>query len=88
MKLNNKMLFGILGGLAAGVIAGILIAPGKGSKTIENINMKGKTALDNLRSLYSDIAEKAFIKSRNKRDKFGESHLDRTKSTASQFNLH
>lgn len=39
---SSKVLLGVLGGVAAGAIAGILFAPAKGSKTRKKIANKGK----------------------------------------------
>lgn len=39
---SSKVLLGVLGGVAAGAIAGILFAPAKGSKTRKRIVNKGK----------------------------------------------
>jgi gas vesicle protein len=38
---SSKVLLGVLGGIAAGAIAGILFAPAKGSKTRKRIINKG-----------------------------------------------
>ena len=38
---SSKVLLGVLGGVAAGTIAGILFAPAKGSKTRKRIVNKG-----------------------------------------------
>lgn len=38
---SSKVLLGVLGGVAAGAIAGILFAPAKGSKTRKRIVNKG-----------------------------------------------
>lgn len=38
----NKVVLGVLGGLAAGALLGVLLAPDKGSKTRQRILKKGK----------------------------------------------
>ncbi len=59
---SSKVLLGILGGVAAGAIAGILFAPAKGSKTRQRIMNKGKGYADDLKDkfedLYQDVADK------------------------------
>ena len=59
---SSKVLLGILGGVAAGAIAGILFAPAKGSKTRQRIMNKGKGYADDLKEkfedLYQDVSDK------------------------------
>ncbi|MFA5419848.1 MAG: YtxH domain-containing protein [Bacteroidales bacterium] len=45
---SGKVFFGILAGLAAGAMLGLLFAPEKGSNTIKKISEKGDDFLDEL----------------------------------------
>lgn len=47
---NNKTIFGILAGLAAGALLGVLFAPGKGTETRQKIADKSKKAFDRLKN--------------------------------------
>lgn len=90
MKINNGVILGMFAGAAVGTIAGLLMAPDKGSKTLKKLNRKGKKTLENLGSQFSDIAgnisERIFGESNlNRKDK-REDRLERTRSAASQFN--
>lgn len=44
-----RIIWGVLAGLAAGAVIGILFAPDKGSATRKNIIHKGETYVDNLK---------------------------------------
>ena len=59
---SNKVLLGVLGGVAVGAIAGILFAPAKGTKTRKRIMKKGndytKVFKDKLEDLYNNGAIK------------------------------
>lgn len=46
---KGKMLLGLLAGAAAGAVAGILLAPGKGSETRKNLSKRGRDTVDNLK---------------------------------------
>mgnify|MGYP006295008639 CR=1 FL=1 len=58
MTTNGKILLGILGGAAAGVITGILVAPASGKETRENISSKTDELLTNLKDFLSKEKEK------------------------------
>ncbi|MDP2724332.1 MAG: YtxH domain-containing protein [Bacteroidales bacterium] len=45
---SGKVFFGILAGLAAGAMLGLLFAPEKGSNTIKKITEKGDDFMDDL----------------------------------------
>jgi gas vesicle protein len=59
---SGKVMLGILGGLAAGALLGILFAPAKGSKTRKKILTKSKEYGNDLKNkfeeIYNDGAEK------------------------------
>ena len=46
---QGKTIFGILAGLAAGALLGVLFAPRKGKETRQKIADKGKQTLDDLK---------------------------------------
>lgn len=54
---SSKVLLGVLGGVAAGAIAGILFAPAKGSKTRKRIMKKGKNYSDDLKNKFEELYE-------------------------------
>jgi len=59
---SSKVLLGILGGVAAGALMGILFAPDKGSKTRKKIVDKSKDLADDMKGkfeeLYEDVTDK------------------------------
>ncbi len=55
---SNKWMFGVLAGAAAGAIAGVLLAPDKGSVTRSNLATRGRDTVDNLKGQVSDIVDK------------------------------
>lgn len=56
MKSGNVVL-GVLAGLAAGALMGILFAPEKGSKTRKQIMRKGDDYADELKEKFDDIID-------------------------------
>ncbi len=55
---NSNVLLGILGGMAAGALAGILLAPDKGSKTRKKMKRKASNIKADLQSEFDDFLEK------------------------------
>jgi len=59
---STKLVLGILGGVAAGALLGVLFAPEKGSKTRKKIVDKSKDFADDMKEkfedLYSDVTDK------------------------------
>ena len=51
-------MLGVLTGAAAGAIAGILLAPDKGSVTRENIAKKGRDTVDDIKGQVNDFVDK------------------------------
>lgn len=54
---SGKVLLGVLGGVAAGALLGVLFAPDKGSKTRKKIMDKGKGYADDLKGKLDDIKQ-------------------------------
>ncbi len=54
---SGKVVLGLLAGVAAGALAGILFAPAKGSKTRKKILRKGEDYVDVLKDKMDDLLE-------------------------------
>ncbi|PZX92052.1 YtxH domain-containing protein [Flavobacterium aquariorum] len=52
----NKIALGLLGGLAAGAVVGILFAPAKGADTRKKIQQKGSDYADNLKDKFENLS--------------------------------
>lgn len=62
---SSKVVLGVLGGIAVGAIAGLLLAPDKGSKTRKKIVSKGKNIADEMKGKFEDLYENATHKYEN-----------------------
>ena len=54
---SGKLVLGVLAGFAAGAVAGILLAPDKGSKTRKRITGKGDAYLEEIKGSFNDFLE-------------------------------
>jgi gas vesicle protein len=54
---SSKLLLGVLGGVAAGALMGVLFAPEKGSKTRKKIMNKANDGADVLKGKYDSALE-------------------------------
>ncbi|MDP1725228.1 MAG: YtxH domain-containing protein [Bacteroidota bacterium] len=54
---SGKVLLGVLAGLAAGALMGILLAPDKGSQTRRKILGKGEDFADALKDKFDELAD-------------------------------
>jgi gas vesicle protein len=54
---NSKIMIGFLAGAAAGVLAGILFAPDKGTETRKKISKKSGEAADSLKHKFNDFVD-------------------------------
>ena len=54
---SSKVLLGILGGVAVGAIAGVLLAPASGKKTRKRIMNKTKDYADDLKEQLNDLKD-------------------------------
>jgi gas vesicle protein len=71
---SGKVLLGVLAGVAAGALLGILFAPEKGSTTRRKIVSKGEEYVDDLKEKFGEFVDKVA-------DKF-ESAKEETKKEA------
>lgn len=62
---SSKVLLGILGGVAAGVLVGVLFAPDKGTKTRKKILSKVKKGEDYLKDTSVSVLDSASQKYEN-----------------------
>ena len=69
MNTTSKVLLGILGAAAAGVVIGLLVAPEKGSETRKKLRKTAGDWADNLSSMWSDGKETAEDALDNVKDK-------------------
>ena len=70
---SKKVLLGVLGGIAAGALLGILFAPKKGSDTRKKISRKSEDITDNIKEHFNNVIDSVSEK------------FDKIKSEVSEF---
>lgn len=84
---SGKVLLGVLAGVAAGTLVGILFAPAKGSRTRRRISLKGKTyvkglkekvneILDSITEIFEKLSEEASDIAQKSKDNLDEAEKD------------
>lgn len=76
---KKNVLIGLLAGAAAGAIAGILLAPDKGSKTRKKISKKTMETADGIKSSFSNLVDSMIHKFSRATDEISEK-MEKTKS--------
>lgn len=54
---KKGIMIGLLAAAAAGAVAGILLAPNKGSKTRKKLFKKGRKTVDGIKNSYNDLKD-------------------------------
>ncbi|MEP7164192.1 MAG: YtxH domain-containing protein [Ferruginibacter sp.] len=80
---KKTLIFGILAAAAVGALAGILLAPDKGSKTRKKILKKSKEKADGLKNSLSDFTDSIANKFSKAADDASQK-FNKAKSTAEQ----
>lgn len=70
---TSKVLIGIIAGLAAGAVVGVLMAPDSGTNTRKKLSTKGQGYVDDLKSKFNDFLD-GFM-----------SHVETVKDEATDF---
>ena len=68
---SGKLVLGLLAGVAVGAIAGILLAPGKGSKTRKRIVSKGEAFAREAQDKFDELVDSISKKYETARDEPG-----------------
>jgi gas vesicle protein len=85
---SGKVLLGLLAGVAAGALLGILFAPEKGSETRKKITKKGEDFADALKDKFDDFLDSITEKfEKVKEDVSDFTEQDKTKSEGSEKNV-
>lgn len=79
---SGKLLLGVLAGVTAGALAGILFAPAKGSRTRRRIVKRGEDYTEGLKDKFNGFVEKItekFEQAKNEVTDFAEEKMAKSK---------
>ncbi len=88
---TGKLLLGVVAGVAAGALVGILFAPDKGSETRRKISKKGADYAADLKNSFSDLVDGMSSKFDDAKEEAsnladqGKAILDHSKNRANDF---
>ncbi|MDZ7774553.1 MAG: YtxH domain-containing protein [Bacteroidales bacterium] len=92
LKINimstGKVLLGIIAGAAAGALAGILLAPEKGSKTRKRIIRKGEDYKDEVEDTFNELLDTITEKTEKVKDEisdYADKKMGKTEKDAKKF---
>ena len=77
---NTKTVLGFVAGAAVGALAGILLAPDKGSNTRKKISGKAEDISDSLKSSFDDFVDKlksAYSHGKDEADGLGDKAMEK-----------
>ena len=81
---EGKVVLGVLAGLAAGAVLGILLAPDKGSATRKKITGKGSKYIDDIKEKLNDVYHSFLDKSESMMEN-GEDLASKAKAKTEDF---
>ncbi len=81
---EGKIVLGVLAGLAAGAVLGILLAPDKGSATRKKITGKGSKYIDDIKEKLNDVYHSILDKSESVIES-GEEMANKAKAKTEDF---
>ena len=81
---EGKIVLGVLAGLAAGAVLGILLAPDKGSNTRKKITGKGVKYMDDIKEKLNDVYHSILDKTETAVDT-GEKMVNKAKAKTEDF---
>jgi gas vesicle protein len=81
---SGKVVLGLLAGVAAGALAGILFAPAKGSKTRKKILRKGEVYVDSLKEKIDELLDDVTAKFEKVKDEVTD-YAEKVKENVTDF---
>ncbi|MEO6132302.1 MAG: YtxH domain-containing protein [Saprospiraceae bacterium] len=83
---SSKVLLGVVVGMAAGAVVGIMLAPDSGEQTRKKISKKGEAYADDLKSKFNDFLDGFMSKVESTKDDAKDMANDMVDSAKSKYN--